>query len=52
MEGDRLIGTQALLARISDTLEAHLATRLAASGFVLSHDITLDMPWSFSPAGD
>jgi hypothetical protein len=40
------------LARISHTLAAHLANHLAASGFVLPHHITLDMPWSFSPSGD
>jgi hypothetical protein len=28
---------------------AHLANHLAASGFVLPHHITLDMPWSSSP---
>ena len=40
------------LARISHTLAAHLANHLAASGFVLPHHITLDMPWSSSPPGD
>ena len=36
----------------STTLAAHLANHLAASGFVLPHHITLDMPWSSSPPGD
>jgi phage tail protein X len=40
------------LARISPTLAAHLANGLAASGFVLPHHITLDMPWSSSSPGD
>ncbi len=39
---------QRLLTRISHTLAAHLANHLAASGFVLPHHITLDMPWSSS----
>jgi hypothetical protein len=40
------------LARLSPTLPAHLANRLAASGFVLPHRITPDMPWSSSSPGD
>ena len=40
------------LIRISHTLAAHPANHLAASGFVLPHHITLDMPWSSSPPGD
>ena len=44
--------TLAALARISQTLAAHLANHLAASRFVLPHRITLDMPWSSSPPGD
>jgi hypothetical protein len=43
---------QGSLARMSHTLVAHLANHLAASGFVLPHHITLDMPWSSSPPGD
>ena len=38
-------------ARISHTLAAHLANRLATSGFVLPHHITLDMRWSSSSPG-
>ncbi len=33
-------------------LMGQLANRLAASGFVLPHHITLDMPWSSSSPGD
>ncbi len=45
--------TRAAFARASSPLiSPHLPNRLAASGFVLPHDITLDMPWSFSSPGD
>jgi hypothetical protein len=40
------------LSRISHTLATHLANHSAASGLVLPHHITLDMPWSSSPPGD
>ena len=46
------LGSFTGLTRISHTLAAHLANHLAASGLVLPHHITLDMPWSSSPPGD
>jgi hypothetical protein len=50
--GWREVDQSSHIARISHTRATHLASHLVTSRFGLPHQITADMPWSFSPPGD